>query len=71
MPSQAQLLKLIEIRTQIVKAGLDLGEVMTLVAEVRQPPTTASPTWPTVPCSWIPCAAWRLAVGVTGGRPAC
>lgn len=33
MPSQEQLLKVIEIQTEIVKAGLDLGEVMTLVVE--------------------------------------
>ncbi|MBS0355661.1 MAG: GGDEF domain-containing protein [Proteobacteria bacterium] len=33
MPSQEQLLKVIEIQTEIVKAGLDLGEVMALVVE--------------------------------------
>lgn len=33
MPSQEQLLKVIEIQTEIVKAGLDLGQVMTLVVE--------------------------------------
>lgn len=33
MPSQEQLLKVIEIQTEIVKAGLDLGAVMTLVVE--------------------------------------
>lgn len=33
MPSQAQLLQVIEIQSEIVKAGLDLGEVMALVVE--------------------------------------